>query len=194
MSDDNKSRGGSVGACAHPVVLPGIGDFYDPARTVWPEGGAYWVGPDDRHRLIISLPDLADDERHSIAATAGRIGVATSGPAMFCLWRFWRFDWADCPYSVHLQTPAPVLSESLGRLVLDLVLIEARTGRIATTRAVELAADVSQAIRTALRAQAAMAFDEPSFDSAIQRVYAQYEPAGLADRSLTCEIPPVDDR
>lgn len=193
MSDDNNAMVVRVGACEHPRVIPAVGESYDPARVVWPEGGAYWVGPDDRHRLIIALPDLVEDERHSITATAGRIGVATSGPVMFCLWRFWRFDWADCPYTVHQQTPAPVLSESLGRLGLDVVLIEARTGKIAAIRAVELAAEVSQAIRAALRTQASLAFDEATFDLTIQRVYAQFDPAGLADRAVTCEIPPFNN-
>jgi hypothetical protein len=149
-----------------------VGQPYDPARRVWPEGADYNFRGGD-HELRIFLTRATP--REVAVAETGRIefGLLVDLPELYVISRF--FDPRhpdkmvmsfDCSYSIHRvaaeeRTPPPA-SEEISpalRALVAVVLIEATTGVVLALRAMSYSPEFTRAFHRAIADQLALPYD-----------------------------------
>lgn len=155
-----------------------VGNLYSPNRTNWPEGVEYnWRSNTHELKLFYArpaVPEIVDVKRGP-----AEFALTVVGDILFLVFRFGPQPWSDAPYSWWMvpadqRTPPPALAGE-ERALLNILLIDAGTGIIRAVRVVSLAPAFSQALHTAIQAQAAAgAFDQAAYDRQLAAAYRRY--------------------
>jgi hypothetical protein len=89
--------------------------------------------------------------------------------------------WCDAPYSYHLvpeperiPAPDPQAHSPAARVILHIVLVNAKGGEIRALRAVYLSPEFTKALYEAITRQAARSFNSVRFDSRVRSIYARH--------------------
>ncbi|MBI3654031.1 MAG: hypothetical protein HY231_23620 [Acidobacteria bacterium] len=157
-----------------------VGKLYHPARTQWPEVTQYNFRA-GQHELVLFLNNPTPREREALRRLPCEFGLRVEQDVIFLLYRFGGdVPWSDAPYSIHLvpeserQIPAPELSAET-RTLLQVVLVDARTGLIVAMRAVTLSPEFTAALQHAIYEQHERPWIGASaYDAQIQQAYEKY--------------------
>lgn len=170
-----------------------VGELYHPDRTHWPEIAEYnYYG--GAHELRLFFANISEQEVKVITRRTVEFGAVTVGSILFFLFKFADDSgWSDCPYSWHLvnkQQPelatSPSTIEENERVLLTMLLVEATTGVLRGIRACSLSINLSRYLHQAIQSQINQPFDEASYDSELQRIYATTTSDELARRAERC--------
>lgn len=166
-----------------------VGDLLDPRVTRHPEASHYALDPrhepSAHHRLTVYAERPEPAELAAFRA-GGRVDLAllAEGPVVLLLWRGDGWPWSDAPFSWHLQTrgvdPPPVPSvEPLppgAGVPLDMILVDASTGRIAAMRKVAMPGAFALELHYAIGEQALVPHGEwdcAACDAAVKALAAE---------------------
>jgi hypothetical protein len=163
-----------------------VGQPYDPARRVWPEGADYNFRGGD-HELRIFLTRATP--REVAVAETGRIefGLLVDLPELYVISRF--FDPRhpdkmvmsfDCSYSIHRvaaeERTAPPAFEEVSpalRALVSVVLVEATTGVVLALRAMSYSPEFTRVFHRAIAEQLTLPYDKTTYERvAVAKVQA----------------------
>ena len=155
-----------------------VGDRLDPAIPVWPELAHYAWDPangptsPDRLTVFVHHPTAAQQALFAPGAWL-ELALVLDGPAIVLLWRGdgWP-TWSDAPYSWHALPADRQVRPGVDRgdieAPLDMILVDARDGRIVAMRRAWLPSHFGRGLHQAIRDQAARPWDPPAYDRALQ--------------------------
>jgi hypothetical protein len=167
-----------------------VGKPYVQGVTKWPEASEYLYSVNGHElRLFYNSPSIAEIE----GAKSGKAEFAlyVQLPVIIFLHKIApAHDWADCPYTfwrvpdTHRQSPDLASRTPESRALLQITLVNARTGILKALRATTLSVEMTQKLEEAIAAQATMAYTHSYFDEAVQRAQSIYTPAQMAHYSV----------
>lgn len=167
-----------------------VGDLFDPRVTRWPEASFYaWDPrhePGAHHRLVVfaERPTAAESAAFRGGGPRVELALVAEGPAVALLWRAEGWPWSEAPFSWHLQTngldPAPMpsvdpLPPGAG-VPIDLLLVDASTGRLAAARKVAMPGAFALELHYAIGEQALVPHGEwdcAACDAAVKALAAE---------------------
>lgn len=156
---------------------PQVGDLYHPGFNRYDEGARY-LYRDGAHDLTLFWTQPTAAEIEGFRAQPIEAGLYLDTPAAFLLYKIRNVcEWSDCAFNVHLlpETERELPAEPPGeRARFRLTLVDAETGRVAAKRLVSLDKVLTQALRHAMREQAAQPFNRLLYDAAVQRTHARF--------------------
>lgn len=171
-----------------------VGKPYNPNVRVWPEKSEYNYRAGS-HELILFFNGITAQEVQAVTTQPLKLGAIYTAPVLTFLYRFTgEPSWSDCPYSWHLvretlpdQATIPPDVEELERALLSIILVEATTGIVKGIRVVSISIALTRMLHTAIRDQAAQAWDARAYDRALAQIQTQSADQ-LARRAERCDI------
>lgn len=132
----------------------------------------------DRVDLIVTLDRPTKAEIEHFRFGKATFGLYVSGPAIFFLSHFGSMPWSDAPYNVTLYQPhLRGLPEDYApgkRLLLQLMLIDSSTNRIAALRATTLSPALCEILAKLVKNQLASPVSRAEYDKAISAAYSKH--------------------
>ncbi|NWG87322.1 MAG: hypothetical protein HXY26_07430 [Hydrogenophilaceae bacterium] len=157
---------------------PQVGEVYSAEHNRYDEGARYSYR-DQAHDLVLFWAGPIQAEIEGLRGQAVEVGLFNHGPAAFLLYKIQNVcEWSDLAFNVHLvpeaerQLPAEPAGER-GRL--RITLVNADDGIVMAKRLVSLDKVMTQALRQAMRDQAAQPFNRLLYDAAVQEVHARFQ-------------------
>ncbi len=159
-----------------------VGSMFVRNRRNWPECAQYnYRG--GQHELVVFFASPSPAEVEAVRAGESEFGVLVDGAPLFLLYRFGAqgagVPWSDAPYSIHLLPevervlpPAELAPEA--RALLHIVLVDSLSGIVRVLRAVSLSRDVTKALHSAIREQAAAPWSPAAYDADLRAAYDRY--------------------
>lgn len=162
-----------------------VGKPYHPGRTSWPEAVTYNFR-DGEHELLFFLADPTRMELDSIRRGPAEFAVTEVDGLLFLLFQFAPgIPWSDAPYEYWLNAPehrtVPVAPQEMSenmRALLNVFLVDARTGILLAMRAISLPLNVTRTLHTAIGRQVDRGA-LPDYDSRLARVMGRQSTADL---------------
>ena len=156
-----------------------VGKPYIVGRENWPEGVEYNYRS-GCHELRMFFAESSKEEVRAIRHGECEFGLVVEGPVIFFLYRFGSaVRWSDAPYSWHLVPGSErTLPEEEGpetRAVLQVVLVEAGSGRVLVLRAVSFSPAFTLALHDAIRRQASSPWPgDAAYKAELAGAYGRY--------------------
>jgi len=165
-----------------------VGTLYIPGRTSWPEHLEYnWRK--GGHELRLFFSGLRRDEIEAVRHGPMELRLVVIQPVIFLCFRFAPvIDWSDAPYNYHMvpeqeRTLPPRPEETTGAELVT-ILVDGDTGVIEGLRLTRLRRDFARKLHGAIREQAALPFDQATYDRELDRIRRRYSRADLARRAI----------
>lgn len=156
---------------------PPVGQRWSPDYTRYDEGVRY-VYRNGAHELTLFWPEPTRAEIEGLMRADITAGLFTHGAAGFFLYKIQDVcEWSDAAFNIHLlpETERELPQEAPGeRARLKITLVNTEDGVIMARRMVSLDKVLTQALRHAMREQAAQAFNRLLYDAAVQDVHGRY--------------------
>ena len=162
----------------HVPAEPAVGEPWSAEFKRYDEGVRY-VYRYGAHELTLFwiAPTLA--EITGLRDADVEVGLFSHGPAAFLLYKVKNVcEWSDASFNVHLvpQGELELPAEAPGdRARLKLTLVDAEDGIVRSRRILSLDKVMTQALKHAMREQAATPFNRLIYDAAVQEVHARYQ-------------------
>lgn len=156
--------------------------------TYYPEGPKYEYDKQG-HRLLIAYNKPRKDEIKEFKGNSIEFGLLVAEEIIFLLYRFKRWQWADCPYNIHLVTPdmraLPSIENSLeNQIVLPIVFLDATTGIVKGHRHVLLSPEFSKELLAAIENQSKNPITLVQQSEFLIQVYQQYTVEDLVNHAV----------
>jgi hypothetical protein len=164
-----------------------VGELLEPGVTEFKEMPEYNYRSGS-HRLIIAMKNIRRVELLAVKSVPARFAFTVIGDVLVFQYRFGTtLPWSDAAYTWH-KVPAaeqvrPPKLTGKQRILLEIVLVEAKLGIIEALRAVSLSPTFSQRLHKAINAQA----DAPmpaDYDAQVQHIFDTFTSAQLRDRAI----------
>lgn len=157
-----------------------VGQLYHPGRTSWAEAVTYNFR-DGEHELLFFLADPTRRELDSIRGGPAEFAVTEVEDLLFLLFQFSPgIPWSDAPYEYWVNPPenrtVPIAPEEMSeqtRALLNVFLVDARTGILLAIRAISLPLDVTRALHGVIRRQVQRGA-LPDYDARLARVMGRH--------------------
>lgn len=131
------------------------------------------------HDLTLFWPAPTPAEVSGLRDADVEVGLFSHGPAAFLLYKIKNVcEWSDAAFNVHLvpEGERELPNEEPGdRARLKLTLVDADDGIVRARRILSLDKVMTQALKHAMREQAASPFNRLVYDAAIAEVHARYQ-------------------
>lgn len=151
--------------------------LYDKPQFL-PECFSFTYSRTNGYFLLISMQNPTPQEVNDIKTGDIRFGLLVVDKIIFFLAKFGNLHWSDSSYNYWSLPPQEqtVPNISTGqRVLLQIVLVNARDSKIEVIRAVTLSPVFSQQLVTAIQEQAnSTPISEAQYDSVINKVYRKY--------------------
>lgn len=156
---------------------PAVGEPWSSEFNQYDEGVRY-LYRHGAHDLTLFWPAPTPAEVAGLRDADVEIGLFSHGPAAFLLYKIKNVcEWSDAAFNTHL-VPAGDLElpneEPGDRARLKLTLVDADDGIVRARRILSLDKVMTQALKHAMREQAAAPFNRLVYDAAIAEVHARY--------------------
>ncbi len=157
---------------------PLVGDRWSVEHTQYDEGVRY-VYRYGAHELTLFWGSPTPGEIAGLRDADVEVGLFSHGPASFLLYKVKDVcEWSDAAFNVHLVPEAEreLPAEAPGdRARLKLTLVDADDGVVRARRILSLDKVMTQAVKHAMREQAASPFNRLLYDAAVHEVHARYK-------------------
>ncbi len=159
-----------------------VGKPYLAGRTSLPEGVQYNFRS-GQHELLMWLRNPSKREVESIRSGEAEFALAVHRSVIFFLYRFGEsLPWSDAPYSFHLvpagQRELPQrLATPETRVLLQVVLVDARSTIVRALRVVSLSPEFSRALHREIAGQVAAPWNPKSYDADLDAAYRRWRSA-----------------
>ncbi|WP_297425330.1 hypothetical protein [Clostridium sp.] len=159
-----------------------IGKPYEEGITRYPEGVKFDIGQNECN-LLIYAEDPTDKERQAIVGGELKYGYFKEDNVIILLFRFGNHQWIDVPYSIHMSKKLVELNyiEGQGGYILNIHIINARTGILEDIRSEELDGSFSNMFREDILAQEALEYN--GFNSKVNEFMSQFTVKALVSMS-----------
>ncbi|MDP9440516.1 MAG: hypothetical protein M3P49_17550 [Actinomycetota bacterium] len=174
-----------------------VGKRY-PGRWETMQEGARYDYSAAGHLLQLFLPGATGREVRAVRAGRAEFALAVEGPVIFLLMRFDVMPWSEAPFSIHLVSEerrrTTLRSPDSGerRNMLQIHLVDTRSGLTKALRVCGLHSDFIDAFETALREQLACEWrGREAYDAELAGIYRRH-PRGddLVRKSIArCAFP-----
>ncbi len=157
---------------------PGVGERWSAEYNRYDEGVRY-VYRHGAHELTLFWPAPTPAEMAGLRDADVEVGLFSHGPAAFLLYKIKNVcEWSDASFNAHLipESERELPNEAPGdRARLKLTLVDTEDGIVRSRRILSLDKVMTQALKHALREQAAAPFNRLVYDAAVQEVHARYQ-------------------
>lgn len=153
-----------------------VGKLYNPNIKKWNEAVQFNVRKGVPELIMFfNRPSFA--EILAVKKAECEFGILMIEDVIFLLYRFGTdIPWSDQPFSIHLLPEAeravPVQESDEQRLVMQITLVEANTGKIKALRAVSLSPEFSAELINLIDKQSRMPFDK--YDRNLAEIYQKF--------------------
>ncbi len=166
---------------ARPEVVPkdpAVGEPWSSEFNQYDEGVRY-VYRHGAHELTLFWPAPTPAEIAGLRDADVEVGLFSYGPASFLLYKIKNVcEWSDASFNVHLvpEGELEMPNEEPGdRARLKLTLVDADDGIVRARRILSLDKVMTQALKHAMREQAATLFNRLVYDAAVAEVHVRYK-------------------
>lgn len=193
-------------AAAPPLHRYEVGKPYSPTRASWPEAVDYNYRQGG-HELRLFWNDPSPNEIEAVRHGAAEFGLFAEGGLVVLLYRFGPDQgWSDQPFQWWLVPAAdrslPPALDAGQKVLLHMILINARTGVIEALRSLTFSPEFSAALHDVIRRQARTRWDgSQTYNKALARLYrcfpsaeAMLEAAQARCKGGGLEMPEQNDR
>ena len=116
-------------------------------------------------------------------------GLFVQDEQIILLWRFLPgFPWSDLPYTWHVvpaeQQVPPATLNGEERVMLNVVLVNANTGKIEALRGTSWSPEFSQRMHQAILDQAAMPWNKAAYDRKLSQIQQRATPEALLKKAV----------
>ncbi len=173
-----------------------VGQRYHPDAPSWPEGSEFnWEA--GGASLVLRFDSPTSREAEATRRGSAEFALAVTGDVIWLLYQFSGgvIPWSDCSYSWHLL-PAerrgipPAQDTGETRLLLSVILLDARDGIIRSLRTLTLDPEFTRALLGSIRVQASTPWcGQADYDRQIAAAYARWPSteAMLRDCQIRCQ-------
>ena len=153
-----------------------IGDLFAPTRKSWPDGSFELRYFDGNFLLQLCEPHPSSELLHAFRYGAMHIALYAEQGVIFFLFRIeGAWGWSDQPFSVRLvheedQGPGDPIGNHY--VLLSVVLVNSRTGRVCALRQVTMSPTFAQAFHKLIENQRTAPFSMEAHCQAIKSVYS----------------------
>lgn len=164
-----------------------VGKPYSAIRSSWAEGVEYNFTKEG-HQLRIFMN--FNSKGIKVVKEGGiKFALAVEGDILLFMFEIGGlFDWSDCPYSIQmvkeeLRLEAPELGEN-ERAILQIVLVEAKSGILKAIREVTFSHDFSVKLHEAINKQIGKPITRASYNEQVKRIQTQIPIEILLSRTI----------
>lgn len=154
-----------------------VGEKYNPKVASWPEGTQYNFRS-GAHELLMFFAGPTEHEIKQIKTGAAEFGLLFESDIIFLLARFGDLSWIDAPYHWSMlpenEKVGPAAPEGDSLALLQVILIDAKTGVIKALRVISLSAANNKILRNAIGRQAANPITPQEYNRRVDAVYKKY--------------------
>ncbi len=155
-----------------------VGKLYHPDKSRWQQGVQFNLRG-GQAELLLFFESPGFHETLAIKKGECEFGVVAIDGVIFFLYRFGsEIPWSDQPFSIHLvpetERIIPVLPNDETRLLMQIMLVDAKTGILKAMRAVTLAPEFSAELLKLVGEQSKKTFDQSDYDGQIAEIYRKY--------------------
>lgn len=159
-----------------------VGKPFKEGITRYPEGVKFDIS-NNECSLSIYAADPTEKARQAITKDSLRYGYFKEDNVIIMLFKFGSHNWIDVPYSVHMSKNITELKEITGTegLLLNIYIINARTGVVEDMRLVELDVRLSKMLRNDILEQRRLEYH--GFNSKLDEFYSKFTTKALVSMS-----------
>lgn len=159
-----------------------VGKQFEDGITRYPEGVKFDIWHNECN-LLIYAGDPTEKARQAITKGEFKYGYFKEDNVIIMLFKFGINSWMHAPYSVHMSKNITELKEITGTkgFLLNIYVINSKTGVLEDIRTVELDARLSNMLRDDVLEQKNLGYD--GFDSKLEEFYSKYSVKALVSMS-----------
>lgn len=159
-----------------------VGKPFKEGITRYPEGVKFDISYNECN-LLIYAADPTEKARQAITKGTLKYGYFKEDNVIVMLFKFGSHKWIDVPYSVHMSkniTELQEITETKG-LLLNIYIINAKTGVLEDMRLFELDARLSKMLSDDILEQRKLEYD--GFNSKLNEFYSKFSTKALVSMS-----------
>lgn len=178
----------------HHILV--VGQPFNPRITSWPDGAAELRLLPENVDLVQFISSPTPEEIKAVSKGTAEFALVAADHYLLVAYRFINerkggnpltpssgLPWSDAPWEYHRQLqagPVQVPGEPGTPFALNVVLVDAINGNIASLRRVTVPVEFADALRAAVTQQARLPHDPQAAKQGIEAVYRRYDSASLA--------------
>lgn len=168
-----------------------VGELLVPGRTAWPEQNDFHYY-DAGYELRVFMARPTRDELRGVKEGPWEFAVTCLEGILFLCFRCGRggtgLPWSDASYSWHLvpqdRRVLPPATTEESRALLQVLVVDAATGRVAAIKAITLSPDCTRVLNQIIADQVSAPFDPAAHRQTVERILRRYFTEQLVSMAL----------